>query len=147
MVTSYPLCERTVASAVPQAPPPITEARMPDLREPLLLEYHPGRERTRTPCRTLRLTSRPMSKAARAAKVEHVCTGCGYRTSRWVGRCPGCGEWASIVEECGAPGVADAVGIDRVPAESGERLSTGIGELDRVLGGGLVPGAVVLLAG
>ncbi|MFL5400963.1 MAG: DNA repair protein RadA [Myxococcales bacterium] len=88
-----------------------------------------------------------MAKAARAAKVEHVCTGCGFRTSRWLGRCPGCGEWASIVEECGAPGVADAVGIDRVPAESGERLSTGIGELDRVLGGGLVPGAVVLLAG
>ncbi|MFL5417247.1 MAG: hypothetical protein ACJ78Y_14690, partial [Myxococcales bacterium] len=47
-----------------------------------------------------------MAKAARAAKVEHVCTGCGFRTSRWLGRCPGCGEWASIVEECGAPGVA-----------------------------------------
>jgi DNA repair protein RadA/Sms len=88
-----------------------------------------------------------MAKAARAAKVEHVCTGCGFRTSRWLGRCPSCGEWASIVEECEAPGAPDAVGIDRVPAESGERLSTGIGELDRVLGGGLVPGAVVLLAG
>ena len=88
-----------------------------------------------------------MAKAARASKVEHVCTGCGYRTSRWLGRCPGCGEWASIVEECAAPGAADAVAIDRVPAESGERLSTGIGEFDRVLGGGLVSGAVVLLAG
>src|SRR5436305_13376083 len=88
-----------------------------------------------------------MAKAARAAKVEHMCTGCGFRTSRWLGRCPGCGEWASIVEECAAPGAADAVAIDRVPPESGERLSTGIGEFDRVLGGGLVPGAVVLLAG
>src|SRR5438067_8260796 len=88
-----------------------------------------------------------MAKAARAVKVEHVCTGCGFRTSRWLGRCPGCGEWASIVEECAAPGAADAVAIDRVPPESGERLSTGIGEFDRVLGGGLVPGAVVLLAG
>src|SRR5437763_7392708 len=88
-----------------------------------------------------------MAKAARAAKVEHMCTGCGFRTSRWLGRCPGCGEWASIVEECAAPGAADAVAIDRVPPESGERLSTGIGEFGRVLGGGLVPGAVVLLAG
>src|SRR5438874_13754523 len=88
-----------------------------------------------------------MAKAARAAKVEHMCTGCGFRTSRWLGRCPGCGEWASIIEECAAPGAADAVAIDRVPPESGERLSTGIGEFDRVLGGGLVPGAVVLLAG
>src|SRR2546423_12711125 len=88
-----------------------------------------------------------MARAARAAKVEHVCTGCGFRTSRWLGRCPGCGEWASIVEECAAPGAADAVAIDRVPPESGERLSTGIGEFDRVLGGGLGPGAGGLPAG
>src|SRR4051794_31888910 len=90
---------------------------------------------------------RRMAKAARAAKIEHVCTGCGYRTSRWLGRCPGCGEWASIVEECATAVAMDAIPIDRVPAESGERLRTGIGEFDRVLGGGLVSGAVVLLAG
>src|SRR5256885_2978021 len=84
---------------------------------------------------------------AKAARVEHVCTGCGYRTARWLGRCPGCGDWASIVEECATAAAADAIAIDRVPAESGERLRTGIGEFDRVLGGGLVSGAVVLLAG
>src|SRR5690349_1378209 len=89
-----------------------------------------------------------MAKAARAARTEHVCGRCGYRTARWLGRCPECGEWASIVEEVpGSAGGADAVGIDRVPLEAGARLRTGIGELDRALGGGLVGGVAVLLAG
>src|SRR5438105_14633181 len=89
-----------------------------------------------------------MARAAKAARVEHVCGRCGYRTARWLGRCPECGEWASIVEE--VPGSAcgvDAIGIDRVPLEAGARLRTGIGELDRALGGGLVAGAAGLLAG
>src|SRR5207302_2841868 len=85
---------------------------------------------------------------AKAARVEHVCGRCGYRTARWRGRCPECGEWASIVEEVsGSPSGTDAIGIDRVPLEAGARLRTGIGELDRALGGGLVAGAAVLLAG
>src|SRR5437879_2308942 len=89
-----------------------------------------------------------MARAAKAARVEHVCGRCGYRTARWLGRCPECGEWASIVEEVtGAATGADAVGIDRVPLEAGARLRTGIGELDRALGGGLVAGSAVLLAG
>src|SRR5207245_1538361 len=93
-------------------------------------------------------TVRAMAKAAKAARVEHVCGRCGYRTARWLGRCPECGEWASIVEEVtGAATGADAVGIDRVPLEAGARLRTGIGELDRALGGGLVAGTAVLLAG
>src|SRR5207244_10277947 len=77
-----------------------------------------------------------MARAAKAARVEHVCGRCGYRTARWLGRCPECGEWASIVEE--VPGSAcgvDAIGIDRVPLEAGARLPTGIGGLDRALGG------------
>ncbi len=93
-------------------------------------------------------TVRGMARAAKAARVEHVCGRCGYRTARWLGRCPECGEWASIVEV--VPGSAsglDAIGIDRVPLEAGARLRTGIGELDRALGGGLVAGAAVLLAG
>src|SRR5437667_2314388 len=89
-----------------------------------------------------------MARAAKAARVEHVCGRCGYRTARWLGRCPECGEWASIVEEIASAGSGpDAIGIDRVPLESGARLRTGIGELDRALGGGLVAGAAVLLAG
>ena len=88
-----------------------------------------------------------MAKAARVARLEHVCGKCGFRTPRWMGRCPECGEWASIAEDAGGRGGPDAVGIDRVPLESGARLETGIGELDRALGGGLVAGAAVLLAG
>src|SRR6266446_3442537 len=87
-----------------------------------------------------------MARAAKAVRVEHVCGRCGYRTARWLGRCPECREWASIVEE--TPGSAagmDAIGIDRVPLEAGARLRTGIGELDRALGGGFVAGAAVLL--
>jgi DNA repair protein RadA/Sms len=88
-----------------------------------------------------------MAKAARAARVEYACSGCGYRAPRWLGRCPECGAWASIAEDAGGAGGPDAVAIDRVPLTSGARLRTGIGELDRALGGGLVPGAAVLLAG
>src|SRR5258706_1830824 len=89
-----------------------------------------------------------MARAAKAVRVEHVCGRCGYRTARWLGRCPECREWASIVEETpGAAARLDAIGIDRDPLEAGARLRTGIGELDRALGGGFVGGAAVLLAG
>ena len=89
-----------------------------------------------------------MVKPARVPRSEHACAKCGYRTARWLGRCPECGAWASIVEEVrGSAGGADAVAIDRVPLECGARLRTGIGELDRALGGGFVRGAAVLLAG
>jgi DNA repair protein RadA/Sms len=87
----------------------------------------------------------------------HVCSECGHSTPRWSGRCPGCGEWNTLVEERAAAPAAAAkarggraatpvrladVRADRVP-----RLATGIGEFDRVLGGGLVPGSLVLLGG
>jgi DNA repair protein RadA/Sms len=93
---------------------------------------------------------------ARATTV-HVCSSCGHSTPRWQGRCPGCGEWNTLVEEAVRP--AAAAGGARRPAPARPRplaevdtapvprLSTGIGELDRVLGGGIVPGSLVLLGG
>jgi DNA repair protein RadA/Sms len=94
---------------------------------------------------------------ARSATI-HVCSSCGHEESRWHGRCPGCGDWNSLVEEgrpAAAPRGANRSGVTaatpvplgEVDAPSAPRLSTGIGELDRVLGGGIVPGSVVLLGG
>jgi hypothetical protein len=92
----------------------------------------------------------------------HVCSQCGHESAKWLGRCPGCGEWNTLVEEAApAPGAGGAgrgrgasagravkpVALSDVRAESVARLRTGIGELDRVLGGGLVPGSLVLLGG
>jgi len=91
----------------------------------------------------------------------HCCTACGGQQPRWLGRCPDCGEWDSLVEELvgeegrplpdsrtGRPAaLAAAVPIAEVEPSAERRLPTGIGELDRVLGGGLVPGSGVLLAG
>src|SRR3954447_19172273 len=87
----------------------------------------------------------------------HICSDCGHSEPRWMGQCAGCGEWNTLVEER-APGSAPARGSGRasackpvlladVPAERVPRLQAGIGELDRVLGGGLVPGSLVLLGG
>jgi DNA repair protein RadA/Sms len=87
----------------------------------------------------------------------HVCSQCGQAEARWHGQCPGCGEWNTLVEERApargaAPGrpqraPARPVPLREVRAERTPRLPTGIGELDRVLGGGLVPGSLVLLGG
>src|SRR5215210_7151590 len=87
----------------------------------------------------------------------HVCSRCGQAEARWHGQCPGCGEWNTLVEERapargaarGRPERAPArpVTLREVRAERTMRLPTGIGELDRVLGGGLVPGSLVLLGG
>lgn len=92
---------------------------------------------------------------AKQAKPGYVCTECGWTTARWVGRCGECQTWGSITEQ-GAPKVASvastvpvskAVPIAEVPADAATRVLTGLPELDRVLGGGVVPGAVALLAG
>ena len=88
----------------------------------------------------------------------HVCAECGHQEARWHGRCPGCGAWNTLVEEragrapraaraATAAGAARPAPLRDVRAEAGPRLETGIGELDRVLGGGLVPGSLVLLGG
>src|SRR5258708_16939873 len=88
-----------------------------------------------------------MGKAAE--RLEHVCRECGFRTVKWFGKCAGCGAFGSVSQEERRPlrTVSAVVPIDQVPLETGRRDRTGIGELDRALGGGLVPGAVVLLAG
>jgi DNA repair protein RadA/Sms len=92
-------------------------------------------------------------------KPVFVCQSCGAQSQKWLGRCPDCGEWNSMVEErpaTAAPqprGAVAALGgrgarayadVDIVVAE---RLTTGISEFDRVLGGGIVPGSLVLLGG
>jgi len=95
-----------------------------------------------------------------AAKTIHVCSACGHETPRWVGQCPGCGEWNTLVEELRArpaalggaraqrtAGAVKPVVLGAVSAQEHARLSTGIGELDNVLGGGLVPGSLVLIGG
>lgn len=80
----------------------------------------------------------------------HVCRECGTNSPRWVGRCPGCGEWNTLDEEHGAsPRVSRAVAtpLAEVSDEQSGRTSTGVAELDRVLGGGLVAGSTTLLFG
>ncbi|HVE91268.1 MAG TPA: DNA repair protein RadA [Actinomycetota bacterium] len=82
-----------------------------------------------------------------------TCQSCGARTPRWVGRCPECGEWGSVVEELesrepSANGPApDLQPLPPLDETACGRLSTGLEEADRVLGGGLVRGSVLLLAG
>src|SRR2546421_6793048 len=85
-----------------------------------------------------------------------ACSACGHESPKWHGRCPGCGEWNTVVEETRAAPqgrlrksarALRPVPLSEVEAPAVERLSTGIGELDRVLGGGLVPGSLVLIGG
>jgi len=83
------------------------------------------------------------------------CTSCGYRSVKWLGRCPNCGEWDTFVEEkeeaeAGEPGtwIGEALRpITEIDLTEAKRLSTGIGEVDRILGGGIIPGAVILFGG
>jgi DNA repair protein RadA/Sms len=91
------------------------------------------------------------------ARTVFACSACAFEAPRWMGRCPGCGEWNTLVEEArrgagdggrraGARALAP-VRLGAVVADDQARLRTGIGELDRVLGGGIVPGSLVLLGG
>ena len=88
-----------------------------------------------------------MAKAA----VQHACTECGYSAGRWFGKCPGCGAFGTLVEELASqPARAAAKPLLRlvdVEAEEAQRIATGVPELDRVLGGGLVPASLVLVGG
>src|SRR5437763_2545689 len=92
---------------------------------------------------------------ANPAAVQHVCTECGTSSGRWLGRCPGCSEFGTMLAEAApARGVRPAQVAARPPprlvdvvAEESERFSTGVPELDRVLGGGLVPASLVLVGG
>ncbi|OPX84454.1 MAG: hypothetical protein A4E53_04238 [Pelotomaculum sp. PtaB.Bin104] len=89
-------------------------------------------------------------------KSKFYCRECGYQSARWLGRCPGCGAWNSLVEELSGPPLADrttVVGgvppcpVTEVPALEEYRIPTGVGEMDRVLGGGVVPGSLILVGG
>lgn len=94
-----------------------------------------------------------------ASRSYFVCTNCGAQSTKWYGRCPECGEWNTLQEERAektssskrsssrAAGSARTVSLDEVTADSDIRYSTGIDEFDRVLGGGIVSGSVILLGG
>jgi DNA repair protein RadA/Sms len=102
-----------------------------------------------------------MAQAKRRPKTRWQCSSCGETTRGWFGQCPACKEWNTIEEQVerptagervmlAAPGTkAKPIPVTRAEAESRNeaRLCSGIGELDRVLGGGLVPGSLVLLGG
>ncbi len=96
-------------------------------------------------------------------KTVYICTECGYKSSKWMGKCPNCGGWNSFAEDVEqvAPAGADkprrvsmlssgenkAVGFQEMEVPTYMRQKTGLAELDRVLGGGLVHGSAVLLSG
>ena len=92
-------------------------------------------------------------------KARYVCQACGSEQSRWQGQCPDCAEWNTLVQESSAPTVfsqkhdlasggrrVELVGLNAAVALP-ERLSSGVAEFDRAIGGGLVPGSAMLLAG
>ncbi len=89
----------------------------------------------------------------KAASIHYVCSDCGTASGRWLGRCSGCGSFGTLVEETNGPRgvVAQAakplLRLVDVEPEQAERMSTGVPELDRVLGGGLVPASLVLVGG
>src|SRR4051794_26771629 len=93
---------------------------------------------------------------ASSRSTVFVCTQCGHESAKWHGRCPGCEEWNTLAEEqplrtapsrrSGKAAITPVVLAD-VKAPAVRRLRTGIGEFDRVLGGGLVPGSLVLIGG
>ncbi len=88
------------------------------------------------------------------AKTVFRCQSCAYAAPKWLGRCPDCGSWNTFVEESGArsparmtPHAAGTVPLSEISLGEQRRISTDIDELDRVLGGGVVPGSVVLVGG
>ena len=95
-----------------------------------------------------------------SAKTLWFCTSCGNESPKWMGRCPACGEWNTMVEapvekkSTGSKGTALKAGSERKPLKlkeidrsTEERISLGMGEVDRLLGGGMVPGSLVLIGG
>ena len=91
-------------------------------------------------------------------KTFFQCQACGYMSPKWLGKCPDCGVWNSFTEEKKEPatrhtsllahlGKSEPQPLSSIKHESGQRISTGINELDRVLGGGVVAGSVILIGG
>ncbi len=90
------------------------------------------------------------------SKTVFFCKECGYESTKWLGQCPGCKQWDTFVEEpvvkksttsAGIKAATAPVQLSQIKAEKEVRLSSGIGELDRVLGGGIVAGSLVLVGG
>ena len=95
------------------------------------------------------------------AKSLYRCTECGYEAAKWLGRCPACGEWNTLVEvsrempaayggkvkPAAQVDLSHIVELRSIRETITARVKTGLGELDRVLGGGIVPGSVVLAGG
>ncbi|MDF2686688.1 MAG: radA, partial [Clostridia bacterium] len=96
------------------------------------------------------------------SKSVFVCSECGFESSKWVGKCTTCGAWNSLIEEIRLPekstslsskasqtdnSFSKTIKLTDITAESEKRILTGINELDRVLGGGIVPGSLVLISG
>ncbi|MCI6633669.1 MAG: DNA repair protein RadA [Clostridiales bacterium] len=92
---------------------------------------------------------------AKAKGSVFFCGECGYESTKWLGKCPACGSWNTMLEQkkiSSAPSInnltyAHAIPLADVTTTASGRVSSGIGELDRVLGGGIVPGSVTLLGG
>ena len=100
-----------------------------------------------------------VSRIATRTRTVYACAECGHSSPKWLGQCPACRRWNTLHEEVAAPeprsgprGLGSAAGARPIPlreveASEDQRLRTGIGELDRVLGGGVVPGGLALLGG
>lgn len=99
---------------------------------------------------------------AKGKKTAFFCQNCGYESSKWMGQCPGCREWNTFVEELtvtaskstsaksglgSGTGKSEPVQLSSIQIEEDDRVLTQIEELDRVLGGGIVPGSMVLVGG
>ena len=94
---------------------------------------------------------------AEKIKSVYICNECGLESPKWYGRCPGCGEWNTFNEEIQRPAARNAVSATRGAArvqqlttlvpEGEQRFKTGLKELDRVLGGGIVRGGLMLIGG
>ena len=94
---------------------------------------------------------------AKSDKTVFYCQSCGYESAKWMGQCPGCHEWNTFVEEPKAVstkggskrrmGTNEPVPVKSVSTKDDPRVSTGIGEFDRVLGGGIVKGSLILVGG
>ena len=96
---------------------------------------------------------------AKTKKIVYFCQECGYESSKWQGRCPGCQAWNTLVEETVAPAktggggsrgsgkAPQPVSIAEIETREEQRMSSGIRELDRVLGGGIVTGSLMLVGG
>src|SRR5437588_7652490 len=93
------------------------------------------------------------------SNTTFICQACGHQSRKWLGKCPECGEWNSLVEERvgttkkgpGRDGFrvreAKAIAYAEIESQDDKRISSGVTEFDRVLGGGIVPGTLVLLGG